>query len=94
MPLPVSPFNSNSQNWNTVNNALRRLEYEQVTKAFKQPGGNSVITGKLPYDGGYGILIYDSNNVPNILIGSAPDDGRMGIWKAEDGENVLDLLGG
>jgi len=42
----------------------------------------------------YGMLFYDSDGVPIILIGQAPDDGRMGMWQAKAGENVLTLLGG
>ena len=42
----------------------------------------------------YGQLFYDSNGVPIILIGQAPDDGRMGIWQVKPGQNVLTQLGG
>lgn len=42
----------------------------------------------------YGLLLYDANGIPSILIGEAPDDGRMGIWVAAPGENVITLLGG
>ncbi|MBM4644764.1 hypothetical protein GS464_20245 [Rhodococcus hoagii] len=42
----------------------------------------------------YGLLLYDANGVPNTLIGQAPDDGRMGVWVANPGQNVLTLLGG
>lgn len=42
----------------------------------------------------YGQLFYDANGVPVILIGQAPDDGRMGMWVAKPGNNVLTLLGG
>lgn len=41
----------------------------------------------------YGFLLYDDDGIPSILIGQAPDDGRMGIWVAAPGENVLTLLG-
>lgn len=42
----------------------------------------------------YGLLLYDENGVPRILIGQAPDDARIGSWVSEPGENVLTLLGG
>jgi hypothetical protein len=41
----------------------------------------------------YGLLLYE-NGVPIVLIGQAPDDGRMGMWQAAPGQNVLTLLGG
>ena len=45
-------------------------------------------------DSHYGLLFYDADGVPIILIGQAPDDGRMGMWQAEPGQNVITLLGG
>lgn len=42
----------------------------------------------------YGSLYYDENGTPVALMGQAPDDGRMGIWVAKPGQNVLTLLGG
>ena len=44
------------------------------------------------FDFGYGIVLYEKG-IPHILIGTAPDDKRMGIWAADTGENVLELLG-
>lgn len=90
--LPVSGQNSNASNWNQVNNMIRQLNNEQTTKTFKQPGGNAVITGKLPYTGGYGTLIYDSVPLPRILLATAPDDGRPGLWITIDDKNVIDEL--
>lgn len=91
---PLSSTNSTPQNYGQVNDMMRQINNEQTTKGFKQPGGYSVITGKLPYPGGYGTLYYDSNNVPRILIGTSPDDGRIGIWTSKAGQNVITLLGG
>jgi hypothetical protein len=42
----------------------------------------------------YGMLFYDANGIPIILIGQAPDDGRMGMWQVKPGQNVLTQLGG
>lgn len=92
--MPFIPANSQTsykQNLSTINDINRQLNKEQTTKAFKQAGGNSVITGKLPYDGGYGTLYYDSNNIPVIVIGVLPD-GTTGMVIAKDGQNVLDLF--
>lgn len=75
---PLNTANSLATNYNQINDALRQLNNEQVTKAFKQAGGNAIVEGKLPYSGGYGSLYYDSDNVPRILIGIAPD-GQIDI---------------
>lgn len=91
MVLPVSVNNSNSSNWNTVNNALRNLEKEQVTKTFKQPGGNSIIQGRLPSDT-YGIQMNDDVQDGRILLGFAPDDKRPGLWITKDGFDVIEEL--
>lgn len=92
MPLrPVTSQNSYGQNWNEVNNMIRQLNKEQTTKVFKQAGGNAIISGKLPYDGGYGSLYYDSSNIPRIIIGIQPD-GTMGITVSKEGENVIDIF--
>lgn len=88
---PITTSNSNSQNFGQINDMMRQLNNEQVVKVFKQPGGNAVVQGKLP-SGGYGTLYYDSSNVARILIGQAPDDGRIGIWVSKAGVNVIDEL--
>ena len=76
MALPTSQNNSNSQNWNIVNNALRGFEKEQVTKAFKGPNGlRPVIIGRLP-DGEYGIQLTDGTVTTTILAnGITQNDG-------------------
>lgn len=75
---PLNTANSLVTNYNQINDALRQLNNEQTTKAFKQAGGNAIVEGKLPYSGGYGSLYYDSTNTPRILIGIAPD-GQIDI---------------
>ena len=37
---------------------------------------------------------YDSNGIPRIIIGQAPNDGRVGIWVSKTGLSVYTLLGG
>lgn len=88
---PVTTNNSDSQNLGQINNMIRQLNNEQVTKTFKQPNGNAIITGKLPYEGGYGSLYYDSDNIPRIIIGILPD-GTIGFVISKEGENVLDVF--
>lgn len=90
--LPVSSQNSGQANWNQVNNAIRQLNNEQTVKTFKQSGGiNAIITGKLPYAGGYGSLYYDSDGVPRVLIGINPDGG-IGLYVSKTGESVIDAF--
>lgn len=58
---------------------------------FNDRNGNKLVSiGQFGF--GYGILLYE-NGIPCILLGSAPDDGRMGFWSASKGKNVLELLG-
>lgn len=38
-------------------------------------------------------VIYNEG-IPTILEGSAPDDGRAGIWQSKPGLNIITLLGG
>lgn len=89
---PISTANSTGANYNQVNNMVRQLNKEQTTKVFKGPSGsNAVITGKLPYEGGYGTLYYDADGVPTIVIGILPD-GTTGMVVAKSGVDVLSLF--
>ena len=88
---PTSTQNSYGQNIGQINDMVRQLNREQTVKVFKQANGNAIITGKLPYNGGYGSLYYDTNGVPRIVIGIQPD-GTIGITVSKDGENVIDLF--
>lgn len=88
---PITSSNATSQNYGQINDMVRQLNNEQVTKIFKQPGGNSVITGKLPAGDSYGTLVYDTDNVARILIGNY--NGSVGIWITKEGIDVLDELG-
>ena len=75
-----------------VNRNFAVMDGESLTKKFNGPNGtSSIIQGRLP-NGRYGQVYYDENGVARILIGQAPDDGRMGIWISSDGEDVLELL--
>lgn len=35
-----------------------------------------------------------TNGIPTVLVGSAPDDGRGGVWSVKSGQNVIEELGG
>lgn len=88
---PLASSNSYSQNLSQITDMMRQLNREQTTKAFKQPGGNSIIQGKLPYDGGYGSLYYDSDQIPRIIIGIDPD-GEINLVVSKPGEDVIALF--
>lgn len=90
---PLNSQNSTKSNYGQINDMVRTLNKEQTVKTYKQASGNAIIQGRLPW-GGYGQLFYDDHGIPSILIGQAPDDGRMGIWQAKPGQNVVTLLGG
>lgn len=94
MPYRFNPISGDSQlpsALKAINANFAKLDNEAVTKTFKQAGGNAIITGKLPYSGGYGSLYYDANGVPRIIIGIAPD-GTVGIFVSKDGVSVLDAF--
>jgi len=87
---PLNTSNSTNQNYGQINDMVRSLNKEQVTKTFRQPGGNAIVNGKLPYSGGYGSLYYSTDNIPGILIGIAPD-GILDIAIAKDGIDITGL---
>ncbi len=86
---PLNTENSLGQNFGQINDMTRQFNKEQTTKAFKQSGGNSIVEGKLPYEGGYGSLYYDSDNKSRILIGIAPD-GEIDIGVSKPTFNITE----
>lgn len=86
---PLNSSNSYSTNLNQMNIAIRQLNNEQTVKTFKQASGNAIVTGKLPYDGGYGTLYYDSDGSSRIVIGIAPD-GEIDIGVSKAGFNITE----
>lgn len=91
---PLNSKNSTPQNYGQINDMVRQLNKEQQVKTFKQPTGNAIVNGKLPYqtDTGapaYGSLYYDTDGVPSIIIGVQPD-GTVAIVAAKENENVID----
>lgn len=86
---PLNTQNSLATNYNEMNNAIRQLNNEQTTKTFKQAGGaNAVVIGKLPYDGGYGVLVYDTSGNSRVILGVAPD-GTIGLFVSKTGQDVI-----
>lgn len=89
--VPINPGTDFDQAMAVINGNFAQLDNESVTKTFRQPGGNAIVEGKLPYDGGYGSIYYDQNNIPIIIIGILPD-GSVGIIQAKDGVDVTTLV--
>jgi hypothetical protein len=88
---PLNTSNNMGTSFNQLNDVLRQLNNEQTVKTFKQPNGNAIVTGKLPYDGGYGTLYYDKNGIPSIVIGIMPD-GTTDFVISKPGVDVLTLF--
>lgn len=84
---PLNTQNSQLQNYGQINDMMRQLNNEQTTKAFKQPGGNAIVTGRLPDSLGYGTILYDSSSNP--LIYMAVDDGQPIFKIAKPGKNAI-----
>ena len=75
-----------------INRNFQMIDGEGITKTFNGPNRNhSIVQGRLP-NGKYGQIYYDDDGTARILIGQAPDDGRMGVWVSQPGQDVLDLL--
>lgn len=84
---PLNTQNSQLQNYGQINDMIRSLNREQTVKAFKQAGGNAIVTGRLPDNLGYGTILYDSSNNP--LIYMAVDDGQPILKVAKPGKNAI-----
>lgn len=75
-----------------LNEWSRQISNESITRVQKNDSGNTaIVSGKLPYENGYGTLYYDSDGVPSIVIGVLPD-GTMGMVVAKSGVDVLSLF--
>lgn len=90
MPNRFNPINSSQSTkaaLQQINQNFMQLDAEAFTKVVQKGGNNQVVFGKLP-NSRYGLLIYDDNAMPRILIGQAPKDGRPGVWITKSGFNV------
>lgn len=88
---PLGPGASFEESRDVINNNFAQLDGEAVVKTFRQANGNAIIEGKLPFEGGYGALYYDTTGIPRILIGVTPD-GDVDIVKSKSGTSVLDVF--
>lgn len=87
---PIIPQNSYGQNIGQLNDMIRDLNREQVTKTFKGPGGyNAILQGKLAANQ-YGTIYSDATH-RRILIGQDPD-GNINIHVSKVGYDVVDLF--
>lgn len=90
--MPFRPGSSMDQMLAMLNKNFGELDNESITKAYIGPNGRvAIIEGKLPYDGGYGSLYYDSTGTPRLLVGITPD-GDVDIVKSKSGVSVLDVF--
>ena len=97
MPLsviPLGPGMDSATRDNAINNNFRQIEAENRTKTIKNSEGKNQLTIGMYGNSRYGIVGYDLDGTPRILIGSAPSDGRIGIWVSKPGINVIEELGG
>jgi hypothetical protein len=74
-----------------IDENFRQIAAENQTKSINQNGGSALQEGKLQ-NGTYGIVLYDPNNVPRILIGFHKN-GQPIIAVTKAGKNVFDALG-
>lgn len=87
--LPLRPGTSQEQLLAILNKNFGELDGETITKVYL--GANNqiaIIEGKLPYEGGYGLLIYDSDGDSRVLAGIAPD-GSIGLFVSKTGEDLI-----
>lgn len=91
MPNKFTPITSNQDTkaaLQAANHNFMMLDAEAYTKDVSKGSNSMVKFGKLP-NGRYGLLVYDENGMPRILVGQAKKDGRPGIWITKNGFNVL-----
>ena len=77
-----------------VNQNFEQLAAENRTKTIKNEKGVAQLTIGKYEQGKYGIVGYDLDGKRRILIGSAPSDGRIGIWVSKPDLDVIEKLGG
>jgi len=73
------------------NDNFRDIDNSFLVNVVRQANGNAIIQGKLPYEGGYGSLYYDSTGTPRIIIGILPD-GDIGVVMSKESENVIEAF--
>lgn len=89
--LPVRAGTDLNQLLAILNKNFGELDGETITKVYLGANNQlSIIEGKLPYEGGYGSLYYDTSGTPRILVGVAPD-GEIDIGVSDEGEDITTL---
>lgn len=78
-----------------LNDWAGEISNEKLASVQTDEQGNfRIVSGAQNIDGTavIGTVYYDTSNVPRILIGLSPDDGRPGVWISDEGESVITLL--
>ena len=93
VPVQLSPNMNNADRTAFINENFRRIHDGFNPLAISDGSSNRLVIGR--YDQSqYGMVGRDVDGVRRILIGSAPDDGRIGIWVSKEGVDVITELGG
>lgn len=74
-----------------ANENFRLIDNQFRVNVVKQATGNAIVQGKLPYEGGYGSIYYDSSGLARIIIGIDPD-GEVNIHASKEGVDILTLF--
>lgn len=92
---PINTQNSQGANFGQLNDMVRQLNKEQITKVFKFDSNNAVFIGKLPYDGGIGLMV-QSPDGSSVGIGSIPGSTtEYGFFCTDkDGNLIMKIVSG
>lgn len=93
-PKQLTPGMDPAMSATITNDNFRRIAAENRTKTILNEQGTEQLTIGMYGGSRYGIVGYDLDGTRRILIGSAPDDGRIGIWVSKPGVDVITALGG
>jgi hypothetical protein len=90
--IPITAGTSQEQMLAMINKNFAELDNESTTKVFRGQNGHiAVIEGKLPYNGGFGSIYYDTDGNSRIIIGVDPD-GAVNIHVSKTGHDLVSLF--
>jgi hypothetical protein len=92
-PIQLQPNTNQSDTTAYLNENFRAISDALNPLRISDGSTNRILIGRYGQEQ-YGQVGYDSTGLRRILIGSAPDDGRIGIWVSKDGVDVITELGG
>lgn len=93
-PIQSVPSTDYATFVNNTNANFRQIEAENRSKTILNEQGVEQLTIGRYAPEKYGIVGYDTDGVRRILIGAAPNNGRIGIWVSKPGIDVITALGG